>query len=129
MLKQHQKCCPRLLWRAYFKIEDQMGYTFKLKRAAHERVPTEKPPQRLRYPPLYEPDESQTVRLNLMLSIWFGFRGSSVGFVGLKVIWTAYGHRSLYNEGLHTTRSIRQGVPSHWHYTDTRLVSRGALLI
>jgi len=85
--------------------------------------PTEEPPQRACYPHC-EPDKSQMVRLQLMLSIWFRVRESSVVFPS-KVIWSAYGHRSSYNEGLHTLRRIQRGVSSHWHYNDTRFVSRG----
>jgi hypothetical protein len=46
-----------------------------------------------------------------------------VGFVGLEVIWSVYGHRNSYNEEFHMLRSIRRGVSSHWHCTDTMIVS------
>jgi hypothetical protein len=41
-------------------------------------------------------------------------------------IWSACGHCNSCSEGLHTLRSIRQGGSSHWHCTDTRIVSRCA---
>jgi hypothetical protein len=78
-------------------------------------------------------DESLAIfRVNVMWRIksrnlvWFGSFCSRklCRFEIFSFIWSACGHCNSCSEGLHTLRSIRQGGPSHWHCTDTRIVSR-----